>query len=261
MLGLAMSGCTDVGTDPSAPASIRFEALASPSVVEGDVLRDSLGIAASLRATAFNSQNAAIPSSPIRFQAVDTGVVAVDSISGGVRAIRRDTLFRAQRVVARVGTLQALPRTVIVVPRPDTVRRISPAIDTLRYLALDDASNVSSPLQVRVLHIPAATMPADTVVRSWIVRYRFASRPPAATDTTLYFVKGGTATPTDTTDANGTAGLQIRVKPSALTRSGRDARGAFADSAVAYAFVTYRQRVPVSGGGDSVRFVVHIRLR
>lgn len=205
---LLTAACTDTDTGPNVAASIEFSALPFPSVVAGDTLRDTSGIAAPLHATVFNSDNVEILDAPVRYAALEA-VVTVDSVTGiVVGGTNADT---SARVFAYVGPLQAAPLRLSVVPRPDSAGP-SGTIDTLRYSVVDTTQNVSSDLGVRVVH-RAAT--GDVPVRDWIVTFALAS----AADSVRARVVGddGRRSALDTTSSAGIAGRKVRLFPAGLT--------------------------------------------
>ncbi len=208
VLALFAAACTEIDTGPNVPASIEFPALPFPAVVAGDTLRDTSGVAAPLRARVFNPDNEEIVDAPVRYAALDA-VVTVDSVTGVVVAgSRADT---ATRLVAYVGSLQAPPLRLSVVPRPDSVGP-SGTIDTLRYSVSDTTRNLSGELAVRVVH-HADT--GDVPVRDWIVF--FTLEDPA--DTVRARVVGDDQRPSaaDTTSAAGVAARKVRLLPAGLT--------------------------------------------
>ena len=220
---LLIAACTDIDTGPNVAASIEFSALPFPAVVAGDTLRDTSGVAAPLRATVFNSDNAGILDAPVRYAALE-GVVTVDSVTGMVVAgTDADT---SARVVAYVGPLQATPLRLSVVPRPDSAGP-SGTIDTLRYSVVDTTQNLSTDLGVRVVHHGAT---GDVPVRDWIVTFALASA--ADSVRARVVVEDGRPSALDTTSATGIAGRKVRLFPAGLTSP--------RDSVVVLARVRYR---------------------
>ena len=68
----AAGACSEIGTDPSAAVSIRFDTLPAAAIVQGDSLRDSLGFPAPVTATAFNAAGDTIRGASFTFLARDT---------------------------------------------------------------------------------------------------------------------------------------------------------------------------------------------
>ena len=221
--GVLAVACTDTDTGPNVATSIEFTSLPFPAVVAGDTLRDTSGIAAPLRAAVFNSDNDEIVDAPVRYAALET-VVTVDSVTGVLVAGTNDDT--TARVVAYVGSLQAAPLRLRVVPRPDLVEP-SGTIDTLRYSVIDTTQNLSGDLAVRVVH----NGPTDNVpVRDWIVTFALAD----AADSVRARVVADNRRPSaaDTTSAAGIAARKVRLSPAGLTSP--------RDSIVVLARVRYR---------------------
>lgn len=175
-LGLAAAAsagaaaCTDVGTDPNAPFAIELAPQPFPSIVLGDSLRDSAGQVIGLHAIVFNAQGDTIPGAPVRYYAIDTVPrIAIDSITGALVAL--DTGLA--RVVARIGSLQSVIDTVLVVPAPTALLAISPLRDTVQYDFFRTAGQRDSLISLGVRLVRVAG--TDTIaVPSYLVRYRFA---------------------------------------------------------------------------------------
>ncbi len=233
--------CAEISTDPKLVASIAIDSVASPSIVAMDSLRDSLGVARPIHATAYNIQGTPLASLAMRFRTPDSGVT-VDSIRGYVVA---DTV-RANgiRLFAATGSLQTAPDTIYIVPSPDTVVAIN-ATDSLLYSLTDTAAALSNPLQLQVLHRTAL---ASTIpVRSYLVSYTITY--PKDTVLARLVTRDGLRSSTiDTTDASGTSARRIRLRALSLTSVN--------DSVVVVAMVRYRG-VPVRGA--PIRFVLLVK--
>lgn len=236
---VALCGCGDVDTGPNVATSLEFASLPFPAVVAGDSLRDTSGMAAPLRALAFNSRNDAILDAPVRYAALE-GVVAVDSVAGfAVAGFDDDT---TARVVAYVGRLQSPPLRLSVVPRPDAAAK-SGTIDTLEYSVLDSTKNLSGELAVRVVHNKVG---GEVPVRDWIVTFALET----ASDSTRARIVDDSrrASGADTTSSTGVASRRIRLNPAGLT--------ATRDSISVQAVVRYRG---AHVAGSPVRLVLSFR--
>jgi hypothetical protein len=233
-----IGACTEIPTDADKILSIEVGALPFPSVVVGDTLRDTTGVAAPLSPLAFNFQGQPVPSPPFRFRAVDRGVT-VDSVRGFV--VGDSVRATPARVVAVLGDLQAfIP--IIVTLRPDTVVA-SVARDTLLYSLTDTTKNRSDPLSVTVRHSLTAT---DSTVNGWLVT--FAVLYPTDTLFVRLVNDGGVSSHVDTTDASGSAGRRIRMDAAHIR--------AVNDSVVVVASVKYRGS---HLRGSPVRMVLELR--
>ena len=234
MIAVLVAACVKISDNSTSVLSIEFDAFPSPSVVIGDSLRDTAGTVAAPTVHAFNYQGEEIESPPVRFFAPDPGI-SVDSITGIVTA---DSLRSTPaRIVATVGSLQAV-RTIDVTLRPDLVAALQ-GRTTLLYSRVDSTLNVSEQLTVKVTHgVPVA----DTAVRSYIVSFAVVS---GGDPRLAELVSGGVLSTVDTTDAAGSAGRAVRIRPLYLP--------ADIDSVIVNATVKYRG-APVSG--SPVRLVV-----
>jgi hypothetical protein len=235
-------GCSDINTDPHSVASIALDTIPFPAVVAHDSLRDSLGVARPLHATAYNPQGNALTSVPVRYRVVDSGAVA-DSVKGYV--VADSARPNPVRVVAEAGGLQTMPDTLWVVPAPDSIAAQNPA-DTLAYSLSDSTLNVSTGLTVKVMHRNGTTSPAP--VHGWLVSYRIV----APTDTLLAQLVGstGSASRVTTTASDGTASLRVRIRPIRLA--------APTDSVIVEAMARMRG-APITGA--PVRFVLQVKPR
>jgi hypothetical protein len=234
-----IGACTDIPTGDDTVLSIEVGALPFPSVVVGDSLRDTTGVAAPLAPVAFNFQGEQVATPPFRFRAVDRGVT-VDSVRGFI--IGDSVRATPARVAAVLGNLQAFV-PVIVTWRPDTVIT-SQARDTLLYSVTDTTKNKSDPLTVSVRNFFSAS--ADSAVKGWLVSFAILS--PSDTAFVRLVNDAFVASHVDTTDASGAAGRRIRMDVSRLS--------AVNDSVVVIASVKYRG-APVRG--SPLRLVLELR--
>jgi hypothetical protein len=232
-VGAVAAGCVKISDNSDTVLSLEFDSLASPSVVVGDSLRDTTGVIAPPLVRAFNYQGEEIAAPPVRFHAPDPGIT-IDSVTG---VIRGDSLRSTPvRVVASVGSLQALQRVVVTL-RPDAMTAVD-GRDTLQYSTLDSTVNISEPLTVRVTH---GTPPADSAVQSYVVSFAVVSGgDPLAAEV----VNSGKISTVDTTDADGVAGRTVKIRPLYFTG---------VDSVIVNATVKFRG-TPISG--SPVRLVV-----
>ncbi len=263
------AGCVGITTAEQGVQSIRLDPV-PPSIVAGDVLRDSAGNEIQLRATAFDEANREVSGATFEYAYVplarDTttgdSALVVNPVTGAVRA---DSLPRAAqvRVGARFGArLQALD-TIAIVRRPTRLRRAGAdtvlrlrylCIDESRSLTLDNASGgtVSGALPIRLTGDSAR----DTVpVPSYLVQYRITSPQTIPVGTSpygdqrpaIYLTNGRVDRPLsyDTTNASGQTTTALRViGPLFPTRTGSPDtvriearafyRGAPIDSAVTF---------------------------
>ena len=240
----AVVGCSAV-SDPSAIASLDFTGIPFPAVVTGDSLRDTLGIASPLRATAYDGNGDAVVGAPIIYFSLDTGVVV--HASGHLVATRRDG---ALRLLASVAGLQSQIRTIQVTRLPDTVSAGTTAVP-FEFSIPDGGSNVSPNLALG-LRSSDTTGAVSPNVAGWLVRWRVLHDGDtlAPTDTTLFALwdAGGTRhSLRDTTGTDGSSARRLRVYANALPLQ--------PDSVIVVAEVrALGAHVP----GSPVRFVVNI---
>jgi hypothetical protein len=242
VLGITISAyaCGDINGSSTSVLSLQFDSLASPSVVIGDTLRDTLGNVALPVVRAFNFSGDEIPSPPIWFQSPDSGVT-VDSVTG---TIVGDSLRSTQaRIIATVAGLQAIQKLDVTL-RPDLIAA-EHGVDSLSYSLLDTTVNVSPALTVKLTH---GTAPNDSVVKSYIVSFSIVSQ----SDPQLAQLvnDGGRPSLVDTTNADGIAGRAIRLHPLFLTSSNQ------VDSVIVNATAKYRG-APVAG--SPVRLVLRFK--
>ncbi len=158
MTAVTAMACSDIfGSASRNPvASISALSLPYPSVVVGDVMRDSLGQAAPVSIQAYDANGSLLTSQSPTFTVLDatTSTVAtsvqVDQ-NGFVHGLARDSL--GARVFAGFGTLTAPAQRVIVSVAPTRATR---PVDTLRISFIDSVTdtlritNWSPPLKLQL---------------------------------------------------------------------------------------------------------------
>jgi hypothetical protein len=213
----AATGCIDITVDSEAIGSLEFVPFPYPSIDAGDTLRDSLGRATPLRANVYRADGAIDPSTPATFISLDT-VVTGPSTGGFIvgRLLNFSAGSFTARFLATAGTLQSQPRSIVVVPAPDTIFSLTPSqVDTIRYSAPAAASDTSRALGVKLNGKNAG---APIGVPSYLVRYSIrntAGQLLPTTDTTQAFFlvdDAGRLSSVDTTDASGMASRRLRFR-------------------------------------------------
>lgn len=250
---VAAAACVEITAGPGGVQSIRLDRV-PPSIIAGDVLRDSLGNEVRLRAVAFGERGDSIPDAgftyaflPVR---VDTTIprpaLVVDAATGAVRA---DTLPRSgtQRVGAQLGTTLQVFDSVAVVRRPTRLAYRAPAdsVITLRYLCTDPGiplapnesrslspdsglGNASRVMEARLTGDSAGTA---VPVPRYLVRFRIVSpapatiprgRSPAGDERPAFYLVNGPGAGDrplgyDTTSAQGLTDVRLRVLPTLLS--------------------------------------------
>lgn len=256
------TSCLDITSIVPKIGAITPVILPSPSVVIGDVSRDTAGNPDSLQVVVFgtNGQPLRPEDFIVRFLAVDTsGGLTVDSISGvahGVKISGGATVVASVRQANGVGGLiqtPTIPYPVVPIPGggtriPDTAITFAftPSADTLASTLL------SPPLTVTV-------RAADTVVQKYVVSYRIAYMPPTkpgGTGPTLVLRGQGADSTIAVTNVSGQASLQLLLRETAINSD--LFLGTTEDSALVVVRVQY-QTNPLPILPDDT-FVVHIKL-
>jgi hypothetical protein len=210
---VAIAGC-DLSTTRGDIASISTLELPAPSVVIGDVLRDSLGTPTPLSIEVFDATGTPIANAPVVFTAPDT-TIAVDA-SGVVHGLFRDTI--GARVIAGAGGLQT-PVSHLFVSVPPTVAAKTTTTTTPTIVfdthALDTLaqSNWSPLLGVTM------TDASKVGAQGFIVRYSIVRSPTplkAGVPTAYIGNDIGAATARDTTDRTGAAARRVVLRQAAI---------------------------------------------
>ena len=250
----AAGACSEIGTDPSSPVSIRFDTLPSQAVVQGDTLRDSLGVAARLTATAFNSAGDTIRNATFGFLARDTTNALIVDPAGAFVVARHGTARSGDVTLqTSLGSLQ-FTRPLAIVPTPDSLAGPTAAIAPALIQAPDTAAlrrkNLSNVLTARVLH---DTVPAATPVRAWRVDFEVAELPDTLLDSVRTVDASGQFRTSAITGGDGGATLQLRIYP-----RGGAPNGLARDSVIVLARAIYRNGAEIAG--SPVRIVVPFAL-
>lgn len=235
----AALACEDVSGGSSSVLSIQFDSLGAPGVVLGDSLRDTTGAVIHPVAHAYNFSGDEILPSPAWFQSPDSGI-SVDSATGIVVG---DSLRTAARIIATVGRLQAIQK-VDVTLRPELIAAVD-GFDSLTYSLIDSTKNFSPTLTVKLTH---GVAPNDSVVGSYIVSFNIVSQSDPNLAQLINDAKIRSVV--DTTDATGTAGRAIHLRPELInTASG-------VDSIVVNASARFRGALV---NGSPVRLVLKVK--
>lgn len=209
LLGIALVGaaCTSPGTDPNAVEAIRFDGAAYPSIVVGDSLRDSLGVAQRVSAVGLNFKGDPVAGAEFVYSSPDTNLRLTND--GRVFARSRKTDGTPARIFATVGSLQSVPDSLFTAPRADSIKATVDA-DTV-FGAQVSREEVT----FTVFGDTAAGKP-KLAVQGWLVsfqlQYRGALLTPTDTIGRPYTAIVGTRvipSIVDTTDASGRAGRKL----------------------------------------------------
>lgn len=230
---LAFSACSEVGSEPDAPAAIEMAPLPSPSVVIGDTLRNVDGVATPIQAIVRNLNGDVITDAPAYYLYADynrDSALAVDSAKGYVVALKATNPATATaRLGARVGSSLQVLRTILVTERPDSVDRVGQPAMAIFMTTLPDtgrtganANRTTQELTAVVRHKTSAT--ATSPVNGWPVRFEVVTPANPSNDTTLsvFLVDAtGRASVLDTTNSQGVAGRNVRIRADAYPAAGK----------------------------------------
>ena len=241
--------CTEVGSDPQAAVAIELDSLPVPSVVVGDTLRDTTGAIITPDARAINVNNEVISGAPLRFLALDTGIVAVDSVSGVIVGRR----VGPTSVIASIQGLQSERIGIAVTERPDTVIGLDSLQRTMQVSIISGTAASSGLLRVFVGHdTTIAGVDTAVAVPNYLVRYRIVfpdDDSVSDTDTTKVLLADGQRPSTvATTNASGVAQRAVRIST---------AVSVIPDSIIVEALVSYPDTTSVPG--SPVRFVIQVQ--
>jgi hypothetical protein len=247
-VAIVVAGCAiELGGPKDGVLSITNLKLPYPSVVVGDLMRDSLGNPSPLSIKAFGANGEEQAAVPV-FVALDT-TVTIDS-DGTIHGITKDTL--GGRIVASAGGLQTPPQRVIVTIAPTSAVINSPATSIQFVPTEPDTTkntNWSEPLIVKVT---GSAEPAQ----GYVVTYSLVETPDpevAGTPTAYIGDDAARAMPRDTTDTKGLASRRVILRQVALASATRS--GSKSDSIIVRASVKYLgNEVP----GSPMEFVVPV---
>lgn len=279
LAGLALvigAACTAVPSDPNTPFSIEFKGAASPSVVLGDTLFDSLGIATPLRARVFNSKGDEIVGAHVTYHVIaydpdsvgpanpgnrDSVPLTVDSASGFVLG-KTAPLFvgKHARVYAQAGKLQSDTVGVTATRRADTLIAGGTITDTLSFLNADETP-LSPALTALLRHTSDAPLTAaDSAVPSYLVSFQIVQ--PAGGDTSYVMLANGNKkrSQLDTTDATGAASRQVRIRRANFPfAKAADSTGFVSDTVIVVVSAYRAHREAVPGSGAQIYLVIKSR--
>ena len=272
------AACSDVPSDPNTPFSIEFNHAPSPSVVLGDTMFDSLGIATPLKARVFNANGDEIVGAKVTYHVVaydtnkvpptnpayrDSVPLTVDSIHGFVFG-KSETAFAGKhaRVYAQAGKLQSDTVGVHAVRSADTLIASDSVADTLSFLNVDETP-LSPALTATLRHTSDAPVTAaDSAVPFYLVTFRIVQPAGAGSDTSYVMLADANKKQShiDTTDANGTASRQVRIRRANFPFAKAADNNGFINDTVIVEVSAYRAHgVAVPGSGSRIRLVITAR--
>jgi hypothetical protein len=214
------AACLDITSNVPGISSITPVILPSPSVVVGDVSRDTAGAVQLLRVVAFGSNGDTLHDVIVKFFAADsTKGLRVDSLTGLAHG---DSISPSAGVVAQVrqangvgGLVQTNVVPLPVVPVPLSATRGPDTTFLFSNLTADSLSTqlLSPPLTV------TAHGAGDTVVQKYVVEYEVVHGPPprsATSGPTVVLRGNGADSNVAVTSAAGQASLALRIRLTAI---------------------------------------------
>jgi hypothetical protein len=246
---LALVACVELGGPKDGVVSISSLRLPYPSVVVGDIMRDSLGVAAKVSITAFGASGDTLASEPITYIALDS-TVRIDA-DGTIHGITKDTL--GGRVLAGAGALQTSPQRVIVTIAPTTAAKGADPTTIQFVNTTPDTSNNSNWSPGLVVKLTGAS---GAAAQGYVVTYSLVSTPdPAVAGTPTAYLADDAAKPMarDTTDTKGESSRRVVLRQSAIATNIRD--GSRPDTVIVRATVKY---LGTDVPGSPVQFVVPV---
>lgn len=247
-MGAALAtACLDMSA-PKGPASISLLQLPSPSVVVGDVMRDSSGAPAMLSVIAYDADGNRLPDVTPQFVITDSIKFAHFDANG---LLTGDSVG-AVHVLAQIGNLQTPVATVPVTVAPTGIAAVA-VVDTFRVPFTTDTTPAVTPIgavisgangafaQGFVVHFTLTYAPATKVGKSPAVSIR----------------SGDTVTTVGTTDVSGHVSRSLAVIVPFLADTAF-AAGLKVDSAVVEMRASYKG-TPIPG--SPIRLVVPIVVK
>jgi hypothetical protein len=203
--------CREIPAPEGGVLSLSPLMLPSPGLVVSDTMRDSTGMVAPLRVTAY-----ALDGEPLSPQPTATFIVLEPTwahMAGPL--LVGDSVGKIVRVVGTVGSLQSQIASVKVTASPDTLVAADSILHRKSYsLNAGDTVSISPELGVLVQNLATTA----TGVEAVIVRYTIDRAPTGnGQGPTVVLASGTVPSSRDTTDASGRAARTARLRIAALT--------------------------------------------
>jgi hypothetical protein len=215
----AMGACLQLDVPENQVASISALSVPYPTVVIGDVMRDSLGVARPISVIAYDAEGRALGGVAVQIIVLDATAntlgtsVGVDQL-GYVHGLIRDTL--GARVFATVGSFGAPPQRILVSVAPQVAKQSAAATAISFDITTPDTSvqtNWSPPLELTL------TDGNTTGAQGFIITYEVTRSPTptiAGVPTAYVGDDAGKASRRDTTDVKGIAGRRVILRQQAI---------------------------------------------
>lgn len=246
--GVLALACVDMSA-PNGPAAISNLRLPSPSVVVGDVMRDSNGTPAALTITAFDAAGTPTTAQGAQFFITDSTKAA--HLAGG-------TMLTGDKIgstvlVGQIGNLQTAAVTVPVTFLPSKMAHTGTDSTLVAQLSQDTAVVGSATLTLKV------SSAQDSASAGIVVRY-VLTRAPTSLDPLhpAVFIADNTNHPAsaDTTTEQGTSTRRLIVISARLSDQAL-VSGTKTDTAIVEARASYKG---TALDGSPVQFIVPIRV-
>lgn len=219
ILWLAVA-CLDVSSPVKGISAISPVILPTPSVVVGDVMRDTSGAIRPLSVVVYGPNGDTVRDAIIKFFAIDSSHgLFVDSLTG---AVRGDALSPTASVVARVtpasgsGLIQTLNVALPVVPVPDSA--IRDTTDSTFVATVGQTDTLASPLISKPLIVTVKSA-AGVAVQSYPVIFKLTQPPDSAQFNGPLVVltnSAGRDTTVGITNSSGQALIYLRFRQTAI---------------------------------------------
>jgi hypothetical protein len=252
----AITACVDLSAPKDAPASISLLQTGSLFVVQGDVLRDTLGNPSKLGVIAYDGAGNEVGGFSPSFFVTDSLPNVVLNADGTItgKAIGTASL------IGQIGNLQTPPLKLFVTVAPTSLVRVGTAVsDTVRApVGSDSASAIGS-----VAAQAGVRGAANAIIGGAFVRFEITYAPESRPGTIGVYLEDdnkrafpkGTSTP-DTTDLSGNASRKVVVNSRGLADADLVA-GRRTDSVVVQVTAKYRG-LPLAG--SPLRLVIPVKV-
>lgn len=252
VIALVVVACDPLSTNNKLPdvASVSDLMLPAPSVVQGDVMKDSTGTDAPITIYAFDSQGRVLTNQAIEITVIDPSV-HVDQF-GFLHGLQLDSA--GARIVAGVGTIQTPQTRVPVTVHPDIASTTaSTASINFPVPVTDSSNNANWSPNLDVTITGAGPSNIQQGAQGFIVKYSITRSPAGvggAATTYLIDSDASKKTSRDTTNSSGKASRRV------VLRTGLLADPAKTDTIVVRATASYAGLVI---GGFPIDFTIQIK--
>jgi hypothetical protein len=254
IVAVAMMAACDLSTKNADVTSISNLRLPSPSVVVGDVMRDSLGAPAPLSIEVFDAHGNVVANPTLVFSHLDS-TISIDA-SGLVHGLKRDTV--GARVVVGSGGLQTPQNRIFVSVAPKKAAKSAGASAP----AITFDTRIDTTVQTNWSPLLPVTLTDSTGVgaQGFIATYSIVRSPAPLTVgvPTVYIANdAGAATTRDTSDLAGVVSRRVVLRQAAVGDAAL-LSGTKTDTIIVRMTATYRAAaIP----GTPVDFVIPVAAK